>query len=171
MPPPPSVVAPTPRSLTGWRVGWALGPGALVEPLRLVHTYSSYAAPTPLQAGVAAALDAEAAGGKGPDEMSRAMESNFAVLKEALEGAGLKVLDAEGGYFAVVDIASTGLDSTTYCRRLIEEAKVAAVPLDFFYASTDPPPPSTLVRFALCKKRETLLAAAAAIKATPIRKS
>lgn len=137
-----------------------------------MHTYSSYAAPTPLQAGVAAALDAEEhapGGGKGPDDMSRAMESNFQVLKAALEEAGLKVFAAEGGYFAVVDISSTGLDSTTYCKRLIEEAKVAAVPLDYFYASATPPPPSTLVRFALCKKRETLVAAAAAIKATPIR--
>lgn len=70
----------------------------------------------------------------------------------------------------MVDVASTGLDATTYCKRLIEEAKVAAVPLDFFYASTVPPPPSTLVRFALCKKTETIAAAAAAIKATPIKK-
>lgn len=156
-------------SLTGWRVGWALGPGALVEGLRLLHSYCTYNAPTPLQAGVAAALDAETAGGHGPDAMSHAMEANFVTLRDALQDVGLQVFPAEGGYFAVADVAATGLDASTYCRRLIQEAKVAAVPMDIFYVATDPPPPATMVRFALCKRPETIAAAAAAIRAHPVR--
>ena len=88
----------------------------------MVHSYASYAAPTPLQAGVAAALDAEAAA-TGPDEMSAVMEGNAAVLSLALAEAGLEVFPAEGGYFLVADVASTGLDAFEYSRRLIQEAK------------------------------------------------
>ena len=44
---------------------------------------------------------------------------------------------------------------------------MAAVPMDFFYAGEAPP--RTLVRFAICKKPQTIAAAAAAIRASPLR--
>jgi N-succinyldiaminopimelate aminotransferase len=43
-------------SLTGWRVGWVLGPAELLAGVRTLHSYSTFCAPTPLQAGVAEAL-------------------------------------------------------------------------------------------------------------------
>ena len=67
----------------------------------------------------------------------------------------------------MADAAPTGLDAVTYCKRLIQEAQVAAVPMDIFYAGAAPP--TTLVRFAICKKPETIAAAVAAIRAHPVR--
>ncbi len=93
-------------SLTGWRVGWVLGPAPLLAGVRTVHSYSTFCAPTPLQAGVAAALrDAAqahrnstmgnaasaAVAGPGPDASSAAFERNAAVLSAALTDVGLEV--------------------------------------------------------------------------------
>ena len=52
--------------LSGWRVGWVVGPKPLIAALRTMHAYATFCAPTPLQLGVAAALtkiadDADAA--------------------------------------------------------------------------------------------------------------
>ena len=44
-------------NLTGWRVGWAVGPPKMIDAIKSAHSLMSYAAPTPLQLGVAAALD------------------------------------------------------------------------------------------------------------------
>jgi aspartate/methionine/tyrosine aminotransferase len=82
-------------SLTGWRVGWVLGPSALLDGVRTVHSYSTFCAPTPLQAGVAAALREAAAAherdGPTPDASAAAFERNAAVLGAALTDVGLEV--------------------------------------------------------------------------------
>jgi len=164
-------------SLTGWRVGWVLGPGALLAGVRTVHSYSTFCAPTPLQAGVAEALRAAAAQHRaataaapgappGADESAEAFERNAEVLGGALSDVGLDVIPAEGGYFLVADVAATGLNAGDYCKALIASARVAAVPMDVFYFADDAP--RTLVRFALCKRPETIAAAAAAIRAAPV---
>ena len=46
-------------ALTGWRVAWAYGPAELVQPLSRSHTHLTFSSPTPLQHGIAAALDAD----------------------------------------------------------------------------------------------------------------
>lgn len=157
-------------SLTGWRVGWVLGPAALLSGVRTVHSYSTFCAPTPLQAGVAEALRHAAQQHRDDpsraDESAVAFERNAQVLGAALSDVGLDVIPAEGGYFLVADIAATGLDAGEYCKALIAAARVAAVPMDVFYFGADVP--RTLVRFALCKRSETIAAAAAAIRAAPV---
>ncbi len=92
-------------SLTGWRVGWLLGPAALLAGVRTLHSYSTFCAPTPLQAGVAAALrhaaEAHRQGGSdndagpGPDASSAAFERNAAVLAAALTDVGLQARDRQ----------------------------------------------------------------------------
>lgn len=216
--------------LTGWRVGWMMGPPGLVGAIRTMHAYATFCAPTPLQLGVAAALEEiadeadsatraaaraavaaavevelegkeEASLPPSPGQAKRAaaaaatscggaltadatagvMANNARVLAAALTDVGLRVFEPRGGYFLVADVAplsvgSTGggegssITSVEYCRQLAHgPAKVAAVPLDVFYDPTSvPPPPTTFVRFAVCKKPETIAAAAAAIRANPV---
>jgi aspartate/methionine/tyrosine aminotransferase len=55
-----------------------------------------------------------------------------------------------------------------YCKALIAAARVAAVPMDCFYFAASPAAPRSLVRFALCKRTDTIDAAAAAIRAAPV---
>ena len=73
-------------SLTGWRVAWAVGPAALVGPLGAAHTHMTFSAPTPLQAGVAAALDSE----DGLAEIAPLFAENFERLSAALSAMTMK---------------------------------------------------------------------------------
>lgn len=73
-------------NLTGWRVGWAVGPPKMIDAIKSAHSLMSYAAPTPLQLGVAAALDeisADARSPRGrvvPDENAAVMADNARTL-------------------------------------------------------------------------------------------
>ena len=148
-------------NLTGWRVGWAVGPPKMIDAIKSAHSLMSYAAPTPLQLGVAAALDeisADARSPRGrvvPDENAAVMADNARTLAHALEDAGLTVYHPEGGYFLTCDVSSTGASDVDFCVELASRAKVAAVPLSvFFLPSADVP--RSLVRFAVCKKSDTV---------------
>ena len=156
-------------SLTGWRVGWCVGPAELVKAVATLHAYTSFCAPSPLQAGVAAALDAEPAGPQPPfDGRAALMAANWEVLATALRTSGVGVCPAQGGYFLVADVSATGMGDMEYCRWLSAEHGVAAVPASVFFCSAAPP--GALVRFAVCKERETIAAAAARLeKATVAR--
>lgn len=93
-------------------------------------------------------------------------EGNFALLREAFEATGLvRACAAEGGYFLVVDVTPSGLDDLEFCGRLIDAAGVAGMPMRSFYApGADGAPPVThLVRYAICKSRESVQRAVAAL--------
>jgi N-succinyldiaminopimelate aminotransferase len=149
-------------SLTGWRVAWATGPSHLVQPLGRAHTHMTFSAPTPLQAGIAAALDAD----DGLEEISPLFSANFESLAAALlKGTAVRrVGDAQGGYFLVAE--TDGSADVKFCKVLAEQSGVVATPLSVFYSTPFPDDePCTLVRFTICKSREHVLRACAALTA------
>jgi N-succinyldiaminopimelate aminotransferase len=139
-------------SLTGWRVGWLLGPEDLIAASRAVHSFASYCAPTPLQEGVRAALiKATSNGGatENEDELNTLFLENASKLANALEKSfGVKSSIPEGGYFLVCDVSSTGKTDIEFCSFLAKERGVVAVPMTVFFSGS---PVNNLVRFAICK--------------------
>jgi N-succinyldiaminopimelate aminotransferase len=76
-------------------------------------------------------------------------------LCEGLSAAGLRVRAPDGTYFAVADIRSVGVeDGEAFCRELPAKAGVAAIPVGAF--CDDPQPFRHLVRFAFCKRLDTI---------------
>lgn len=130
-------------SLTGWRVGWALAPRDLAADVAGAHSAFTFCAPTPLQHGVAKALDAEDGTFGG---VAGKFARNFAKLAAALEARGLDVCPADGGYFLVANAKEPAM---AFVERLAGETGVVCTPLSVFYAS--PPPDCTHVRFTICK--------------------
>jgi aspartate/methionine/tyrosine aminotransferase len=154
-------------SLTGWKIGWAAAPPELTAAVRAAHQFITFATATPLQLGAAAALHA------GP-EYYAALAAEYLARRDYLVGAlariGFDVAAPAGTYFACADFRPFGFDDDrTFVRHLIEEVGVAAIPPSVFYA--DPSQSQTYVRFAFCKKRETLEAAVERLGALAARRA
>jgi aspartate/methionine/tyrosine aminotransferase len=139
-------------SVTGWRVGWAVGPPAITNAIRKVHDFLTVGAPAPLQEAGAAALG-----------LPRAYYENLANgycarrdrLIPALEEAGFRCFRPRGAYYVMTDISAFGFDDdVAFTKYLVKEIGVAAVPGSSFY--NDPRDGAKQVRFAFCKRDATL---------------
>lgn len=150
-------------SLTGWKVGWAAGPEALTRGVRAAHQFLTFASATPLQHAAAEALDhAEDAI---PDLVAQLREHRD-FLCDALNSLGFQVFVPSGTYFILADFSRLSSESdVSFCRRLTRDLGVAAIPPSVFYH--DGSGGNTFLRFAFCKKRETLEAAVARLR--PLR--
>ncbi len=112
-------------AMTGFRVGYLLGPPAFIEAAaRLKATISG---PCPLfsQYAALAALD-------GPQDSIEAFRRIYAgrlrVMTEGLDRLGIRYGKPGGGFFLWADITPSGLDAEVFCRRLLTEARVLMFP-------------------------------------------
>jgi N-succinyldiaminopimelate aminotransferase len=139
-------------SCTGWKVGWATGPAALVSAVLRVKQFLTYVNAAPLQPAVAVALGL-------PDGYFEAFRDGMQRRRDQLVGgltdAGFAVLPPEGTYFVTADITGLGgTDGVEFCRTLPRRCRVVAVPTQVFY--DDPEAGRRLVRFAFCKRPEVI---------------
>jgi N-succinyldiaminopimelate aminotransferase len=144
-------------SLTGWKIGWAAAPPQLTAAVRAAHQFITFATATPLQYGAATAL--AQAGGEYYGTLLADYRARRDFLVRELARVGFAVRPPAGAYFAAADFrafAEDG-DDRAFARRLIEEVGVAVIPPSVFYS--DPERRRPWVRFAFCKKMETLEAA------------
>ncbi|MEX0427169.1 pyridoxal phosphate-dependent aminotransferase [Nocardioides sp. DS6] len=134
-------------SFTGWKVGWASGPTALVGALLAAKQWLTFTSGAPLQPAAAYALDAL---DTWPTELAAELRTRRDALCAGLAELGLGVTVPDGTYFTVTDIAGLGWeDGTTFCRALPERAGVVAIPLQGFY---DSDAGRHLVRWTFCKR-------------------
>jgi aminotransferase len=153
-------------SVTGWRVGWAVAPEKITNAIRKVHDFLTVGAPAPLQEAGAAALSLPAVYYAKLAEGYRARRDH---LIPALEGAGFKCFRPRGAYYVMTDISTFGFDDdVSFTKYLVKDVGVAAVPGSSFYR--DPRDGARQVRFAFCKKLETLDAAAEKLEKLRVRK-
>jgi aspartate/methionine/tyrosine aminotransferase len=144
-------------SVTGWKIGYAVGPVWLNDALRAAHQWITFATATPLQAAAAAALEGALTNDYYPELRAEYVE-RYELLRAILNGAGLPTLTTEGSYFVMADIRGTGFaGDADFCRWLTGEVGVAAIPPSAFYA--DPTTAPLLARFCFAKRLETLRAA------------
>jgi aminotransferase len=139
-------------SVTGWRVGWTIAPPTITNAIRKVHDFLTVGAPAPLQAAGAAALDMPLAYNQNLAEAYRKRRDK---LLPILTEAGFRCFRPRGAYYVMTDISTFGYtDDVTFVKYLVKEIGVAAVPGSSFYR--DPRDGAQQVRFAFCKKDETL---------------
>jgi N-succinyldiaminopimelate aminotransferase len=150
-------------SLTGWKVGWVVGPAALCEAVRRTHQFVTFCSAAPMQAGIAAGLaEAEARGYYA--ELRAAYRARRDLLVAAVQDAGLHAYAPEGAYFVLCDFSglpqASAMDDTQFARWLTTVAGVAAIPPSYFYSDAHKGLARHLTRFCFCKQEETLRAAA-----------
>jgi aminotransferase len=139
-------------SVTGWRVGWVLASPALTDPIRKVHDFLTVGAAAPLQQAGVTAL------GSTPAYYAR-LQADYLrrrdLILDLLSQAGFRCFVPDGAYYVMTDISGFGVaNDVEFVRRMIVEARVAAVPGSSFYA--DPAKGARQVRFCFCKKESTL---------------
>jgi aspartate/methionine/tyrosine aminotransferase len=142
-------------SFTGWKIGWAIAPPSLTAGVRAAHQFLTFCAPTPLQVAAAEAL-------RTGEEYDRTFLAEYRarrdLMVEGLRSAGFDVFVPAGTYFVMCDHGRFGFeDDVSFCRHLVRELGVAAIPPGSFYV--DRREGARLVRFAFCKRDETLHAA------------
>ncbi|HEY8382331.1 MAG TPA: aminotransferase [Microvirga sp.] len=141
-------------NLTGWKVGFVCAAPALMKGLAKAHQFLTFTTPPNLQAAVAYGLTKDDAYFEG---LRRDLARSRDRFTAGLDTLGFRVIPSQGTYFLNIDIAPLGeTDDVAFCRRLVTEHGVAAIPVSAFYAEGAV---KNVVRFCFAKRDETLDAA------------
>jgi aminotransferase len=132
-------------SVTGWRVGFCLAPAYLTGELRKIHDYTTICAPTPFQR---AGVEALSLPQQYYDDLAATYQRRRDTLVEGLAAAGFEPVEPQGAYYVMARYP-TDVDDTAFCRRLVRDVGVAAVPGSSFY--TDPDAAADWIRFTFSK--------------------
>jgi aminotransferase len=152
-------------SVTGWRVGTIVSPPALTDAIRKVHDFLTVGAPAPLQEAVAVGL--ETLGPEYYTELAADYRRRRDILCRGLHDSGFKLREPEGAYYVIADFTDlSDLPDDEFARWLTIQHGVATVPGSSFYR--EPEMGRTWVRFAFCKKEETLRAAVEKLQAVAV---
>jgi aminotransferase len=114
-------------AMTGWRVGYALGPADLIGAMRKVHQYLIMSASTVGQEAALAAMtdprvDAYV------EEMRASYDARRRLIVDGLNEIGLTCFEPHGAFYAFPSVARTGLDEHEFAERLLAEERVAVIP-------------------------------------------
>lgn len=148
-------------SITGWRLGYIIGPEHIINNAKKVHDFLTVGAAAPLQAAALAGLSL-------PEEYYDELRNLYTEKRDfflrGLDEAGLKYTIPQGAYYVMVDISEftqgTNLTDNEFCEWLAKEVGVAAVPGSSFFKEDV----NHLIRFHFAKKTETLSAALEKLK-------
>lgn len=141
-------------SMTGWKIGCAIGPAGLNAAVRSVHQFVTFASATPFQEAMAIAIEtAEATGYY--EQLASEYDERRVVLENALNEANLPTLPIGGSYFLMADVSQLPhATDVEFCRWLVAEKGVAAVPPSAFYVDASTAP--LLARFCFAKRLDTI---------------
>lgn len=112
-------------SMTGWRLGYALGPKEIIKEINKVHQYAIMCAPTVSQFAAIEALkncDGEV------ERMKNEYDARRRIIVKGFNDLGLSCHEPKGAFYAFPSIKSTGMTSDEFCERLLYSKKVALVP-------------------------------------------
>lgn len=139
-------------SLTGWKVGFVCAAPQILKVLGKAHQYITFTTPPNLQAAVAYGLAKDDAYFLGMRRDLQAARDRFTA---GLSSAGIAVLPSKATYFLNIDLApiANDIDDAAFCLRMVEEAKVAAIPVSAFYAEDHV---RSVVRFCFAKTTDKL---------------
>ena len=111
-----------PYAMTGWRIGYLTCPEYVMDRLLLLSAAEITAVPTFLQEAAVTALKTD------PSPMKEVYRRRRDYVCSRLQAMGLSFPEPEGAFYVFVDIRKYGMDSGTFCTRMIKEGKVATVP-------------------------------------------
>ncbi|XP_026529918.1 kynurenine--oxoglutarate transaminase 3 isoform X4 [Notechis scutatus] len=165
-------------SVTGWKLGWSIGPSHLIKHLQVVQQNTIYTCPTPLQEAVAQSFLLDFKRMDDPEcyfySLPRELESKRNRMAQMFLEVGLKPVIPEGGYFMIVDVSTLGIDLSDmekgkpydykFVKWMIKSKKLSAIPLTPFCGPETKGQFEKYIRFCFIKKDSTLDAAEMILK-------
>ena len=143
-------------SITGWRLGYLIGPAEVIEGARKVHDFLTVGAAAPLQEAAVAGLELPASYYKDLQALYTAKRDHFLA---GLDRVGLKHNVPQGTYFVMIDISEflalpqfEGWTDLEFCEWMIREIGVAAVPGSSFFRE----PVNHLIRMHFARGTDVL---------------
>lgn len=143
-------------SITGWRLGYVIGPEEVIEGARKVHDFLTVGAAAPLQEAAVTGLNF---GEEYYEELLRVYTEKRDFFIEGLDRIGLKHNVPQGTYFVMVDISEflelpqfKGWSDLEFCEWMIKEIGVAAVPGSSFFKEDI----NHLIRFHFARGKDIL---------------
>lgn len=116
-------------SMTGWRLGYALGPAPIIKQMTKLHQFAIMSAPTNSQY---AAIEALRNGDQDIEKMLADYDMRRKFTVSEFRKIGLDCFEPEGAFYVFPCIRSTGLSSDEFCEKLIMTKRVAVVPGNAF---------------------------------------
>ncbi len=111
-----------PWAMTGWRIGYLAGPAEFLQKATLLQAAQIASVPTFVQKAAETALGCDVS------DMAAAYRKRREYVTGRLRKMGLSFPEPEGAFYVFPDISQYGMDSETFCKRMIAEAGLAAVP-------------------------------------------
>ncbi len=116
-------------AMTGWRLGYAVGPAPILTQINKLHQYSIMCAPSMSQY---AAISALRDGDESIAHMVSEYDKRRRLLVRSFNDMGLPCFEPEGAFYVFPCIRSTGMTSLEFCEKLLQAKRVAVVPGDAF---------------------------------------
>ena len=116
-------------AMTGWRLGYALGPERIIKLMTKIHQYGIMSAPTTAQH---AAIEALRSCDGDVEEMRQEYNYRRRYIVDGFRAMGLSCFEPLGAFYVFPCIKSTGMTSEEFCNALLQEEKVAVVPGNAF---------------------------------------
>ncbi len=112
-------------AMTGWRLGYAVGPERIIKLMTKIHQYGIMSSPTTSQY---AAIEALRSCDDEVEKMRNEYNYRRRVIVDGFRNMGLSCFEPYGAFYVFPCIKKTGMTSEEFCNRLLEEEKVAVVP-------------------------------------------
>ena len=112
-------------AMTGWRLGYVLGPAPIMKEMTKIHQFAIMCAPTVSQY---AAIEAMRNGDQDVAAMCESYNQRRRLMVDCFRNMGLSCFEPEGAFYVFPCIESTGMTSDVFCETLLREEKVAVVP-------------------------------------------
>ncbi|MEX2501389.1 MAG: pyridoxal phosphate-dependent aminotransferase [Trueperaceae bacterium] len=121
-------------ALTGWRIGWGVGPAPLIQAMNRLQSQVTTGANALAQHATVAALNEVEKTAAFFEKTRAAYRERRGILVDGLNGLGLATPMPQGAFYAMADLTPIDADETVAATRLLVEAHVASVPGTDFLA-------------------------------------
>ena len=115
--------------MTGWRLGYALGPSEIISQMTKLHQFAIMSAPTTAQY---AAIEALRNGDGDIEYMRSQYDMRRRLMVDGFRKMNLECFEPEGAFYVFPNISNTGMSSEEFCEKLIRSKRVAVIPGNAF---------------------------------------